>query len=341
MQRMSAAVFHGVKEGLRVEERAAPTIKSADEVLLEIKACGLCGTDPAILDGRHPSSPPVILGHEYGGVVVDVGKSVHEVKPGDHVVVDPNVKCGQCGFCRSGKQNLCENITTLGIYIDGGFAKYNVAPQSAVYKIPEDMDWRDAALVEPVSCVLNGMGRSGVKLGSSIAIIGAGPIGLIWVALARNAGAARIIVSESMPARQEAARKLGADMVLDPGKQDIVEAVHAETGKGVNVAVEVIGKPSTVEQAVRILSPGGRAVVFGTCPKESEIRLDPYELMRHEKEIVGSYAANFTFRPAIEVMYHKQVRSDILLTHHFKIEEIEKAIRAHRAGDAIKALVTP
>lgn len=338
---MIAAVFHGVREGIRVEERPSPEIQTPEDVLIEVRACGLCGTDPAILEGRHPSSEPVILGHEYGGVVVQVGRAVGAVKPGDHVVVDPNIKCGQCRFCRSGKQNLCENMTTLGIFLDGGFAKYNIAPQSAVYKVPDDMNWRDAALVEPVSCVMNGVRRSGIGIGNRVAIIGAGPIGLIWVALAKRAGAAKVIVCETVAARQEAARELGADMVLDPRSTDIVKEVKVATDGGADVAVEVVGSTQTVQQAVEMLGFGGRAVVFGTCSKEAQAKIEPYDLMRHEKEIVGSFIANYTFRPAIEAMYKRQVSSDVLITHHFTVQEIHKAIEVHRAGKSVKVLITP
>jgi len=336
-----AAVFHGVGEGIKVEERPMPKIRTPEDVLIEVKGCGLCGTDPAILEGRHPSSSPVILGHEYGGVVSDVGNEVSSVKPGDHVVVDPNIKCGRCRFCRGGKQNLCENMTTLGIFVDGGFAQYNVAPQSAVYKVPEDMEWRDVALVEPVSCVANGLRRSGIRVGDSIAIIGAGPIGLIWTALAKKAGASKIIVSETVPTRQDAARRLGADSVLDPRSVDVVGAVRSETDGGVNVAVEVIGNPLTVRQAIEMLGFGGRAVVFGTCPNEAQVSIDPYDLMRHEKEVVGSFIANYTFGPAIEAMYRKQVNSEVLFTHQFNVKEIHKAIEVHKSGTSIKVLVTP
>jgi len=338
---MIAAVFHGLKDGLKLEDRPAPEVKRPEEVLIEVKACGLCGTDPAILEGRHPSSPPVILGHEYGGVVADAGKDVSLVRPGDHVVVDPNIKCGQCRFCRSAKQNLCANMRTLGIHLDGGFAQYNVSPQSAVHKVPEDMNWRDVALVEPVSCVINGVRRSGIGLGDSVAIVGAGPIGLIWAALSKQAGAAKVIVSETVPARQEAARKVGADRVIDPTRIDVVQAVKAETDGGVDVAVEVIGKPLTVQQALQMIGFGGKAVLFGTCPEEAQVSLKPYDLVRREKQVLGSFAANFTFTPAIDAMYTKQVRSDILFTHHFKVNEIHKAIEVHRAGESIKVLITP
>ena len=340
--RMIAAVFHGVKEGVKVEEVPVPRVTKPDDVLLEVKAGGLCGTDPAILEGRHPASVPVILGHEYAGVVIDVGEAVKGVKPGDHVVIDPNIKCGKCYYCRNGKQNLCENMTTLGIFIDGGFTKYNVAPESAVYRIPEDMDWKDAALVEPVSCVVNGVRRARIKPGDNVVIIGAGPIGLIWTALAKRAGAGRVIVSETMQKRQKAAEKLGADIVIDPTLEDPIARVKELTnGRGANVAVEVVGRIVTAQQAVEMLAYGGRAVLFGTCPKDARVPINPYDIMRHEKEIVGSFIANFTFAPAIQIMYSKLVPSDVLFTHEFKVEGIHKAFQTHKAGESIKVLITP
>ena len=341
-ERMIAAVFHGVEEGVKVEEVPVPEITKPDDVLLEVKACGLCGTDPAILEGRHPASVPVILGHEYAGVVIDVGEEVKGVKSGDHVVIDPNVKCGKCYYCRTGKQNLCENMTTLGIFINGGFAKYNVAPEAAVYKIPDDMSWGDAALVEPVSCVVNGVRRAGIRPGDSVVIIGAGPIGLIWTALAKKRGAGRIIVSEVMEKRKKMAEKLGADVIIDPTQEDPVERVKELTnGRGANIAVEVVGRPVTVRQAIQMLAYGGRAVLFGTCPMDAQVSITPYDIMRHEKEIVGSFIANFTFAPAIQIMYNKLVPSDVLITHEFKVEEIHKAFQTHRSGESIKILIRP
>lgn len=341
-EKIIAAVFHGVKEGVRVEEVPMPKVTKPDDVLLEVKVCGICGTDPAILEGRHPASVPVVLGHEYAGIVLELGEAVKNVGPGDHVVIDPNVKCGKCYYCRNGKQNLCENMTTLGIFINGGFTKYNVAPESAVYKIPEDMRWKDAALVEPVSCVVNGVRRAGIKPGDNVVIIGAGPIGLIWTALAKRAGAGRVIVSEIVEKRQKAAEKLGADVVINPRLEDPVTRVKELTGgRGANVAVEVIGRVATLQQVIQMLAYGGRAVVFGTCPKDAQVSISPYDIMRHEKEIVGSFIANFTFTPAIHIMYSKLVPSEVLFTHEFKVKEIHKAFQTHKAGESIKILMTP
>jgi 2-desacetyl-2-hydroxyethyl bacteriochlorophyllide A dehydrogenase len=341
MRAMIAAVFYGIKEGIKVEEVLVPEIKKPEDILIEVKACGLCGTDPAILEGRHPASPPVILGHEYTGIVVDVGDTVKTVKPGDHVVIDPNIKCGKCYYCRSGKQNLCENMTTLGIYIDGGFAEYNVAPESAVYKIPDDMEWKDAALVEPVSCVINGVTRARIRTGDHVVIIGAGPIGLIWIALAKKKGA-RVVVSEVVERRREAALKVGADIVINPRERDIVQAVRELTGgRGADIAVEAVGLPVTVRQTIEMLAYGGRAVIFGTCAKEVQIPISPYDIMRHEKEIIGSFIANFTFEAAINAMYTRLVPSEVLFTHELKVSEIHKALEIHKRGESIKILLKP
>ena len=342
MEKMLAVVFHGVDEGYRIEKVDAPSIKGDYDVLIEVKLAGICGTDPAILEGRHPASPPVILGHEYTGEVVDVGDKVKNVEVGDHVVVDPNIKCGKCYYCRRGKENLCENMTTLGIFIDGGFTRYNVAPESAVYKIRDDMRWRDAVLVEPVSCAVNGVMRANVKVGDAVAIIGAGPMGLIWTQLVKHRGAGPIIVSDLVEKRLKMAKKLGADIVVNPKEEDFIEAVkNATDGRMADVCVEVVGSPVTVEQAIRATGYGGRTVIFGTTKKGLKVSIEPYSVMRYEREIIGSYIANHTFIPAIAAMYERIVNSDMLITHEFPLDQFGEALKAHKSGEAIKIVLKP
>lgn len=342
MEWMLAVVFHGVKEGFKIEKVSFPSMKSPHDVLLEVKLAGLCGTDPAILEGRHPASSPVILGHEYTGEVVDVGEAVRGVTIGDHVVIDPNIKCGKCYWCRKAKENLCENMTTLGIFIDGGFAKYNLAPESAVYKIPKDMKWRDAVLVEPVSCAINGVNRANIEVGDSVAIIGAGPMGLIWTQLAKHMGAGLIIVSDLIEKRLEVAKKLGADVVVNPHKENFIDAVRRVTdGRMANVCVEVVGSPVTVKQAIAATGHGGRTVIFGTTKKGREVSIEPYDIMRHEKEIVGSYIANYTISSAIATMYKGIINSDVMITHEYRIEQFQEAVNVHKSGEALKVVLHP
>jgi len=339
---MCAVVFYGVKESFRVEKVRTPSIKDKRDILIEVKLAGLCGTDPAILEGRHPATPPVILGHEYVGEVLDVGEEIRNANVGDHVVIDPNIKCGICRWCRRGRENLCENMTTLGIYIDGGFAKYNVAPQTAVYRIPDDMRWKDAVLIEPVSCALNGVSRANIKLGDVVAIIGAGPMGLIWTQLAKQRGASLIIVSDLVDRRSETAKRMGADIVVNPKEEDFVELVKEVTdGRMADVCVEVVGNPVTVEQAMAATGYGGRTVIFGTTGKGLKVPIEPYDTMRYEKQVIGSFIACHTFPSAIDTMYKKIVNSDLMITHEYSIEKFQEAIDAHRSGEAIKIVIHP
>ncbi len=342
MKEMTAVVFHGVDKGAKVEKVATPSVRKADDVLIEVKAAGLCGTDPAILEGRHPASPPVILGHEYTGTVVEVGGAVRNVEVGDRVVIDPNIKCGKCYRCRTGKENLCENMTTLGIYLNGGFAKYNVAPESAVYRVPGDMRWKDAVLVEPVSCVLNGLARARVKVGDVVCILGAGPMGLLWTQLVKRRGAGCVIVSDLAEKRLKIAKRLGADITVNTKEEGLIKVVKEATdGKLANVCVEAVGHPDTVKQALNSIGYGGRAVLFGTTKKGAEVSIEPYDIMRYEKEIVGSYIANYTIVPAIEAMHNRIVDSDVMITHEYRIEQFHDAVDAHRSGEAIKIVLYP
>jgi 2-desacetyl-2-hydroxyethyl bacteriochlorophyllide A dehydrogenase len=339
---MYGAVFHGVGKNVTVERVPKPVVRKPDDVLIRVRACGVCGTDLAILEGRHPASSPVILGHEYAGEVVDLGAGIKNLKKGDRVVVDPNIKCGTCLSCRSGRQNLCENYTTLGIYLNGGFAEYNVAPYSTVYRLPADMDWKDAALVEPVACAINGVRKSRMKPGETVVVFGAGPMGLIWLALAKHSGATSLVSVEISENRREVARRIGADTVLDPNKQSPSELIKKMTGeRGADVVVDAVGNPKIVSEALKMIGAGGRVMLFGTNPMSAEVPINPYNIMHEEKEIIGSYIANYTFIPAIETMYRKVVPSDILFTHEFPLNEISKAFETHKRGESIKILIKP
>ena len=154
--KMLGARFEGIESGVKVVEVDAPVALARNDVIIRMRACGMCGTDLAILEGRHPAKPPVILGHECAGEISDAGKDVKSILMGDHVVVDPNLRCGVCRYCRSDRPNLCENLVSIGEDIDGGFANYMRAPEGAVYKVPKEMGWKTAAMTEPFSCVVNG-----------------------------------------------------------------------------------------------------------------------------------------------------------------------------------------
>ena len=260
------------------------------------------------------------------------------VSIGYYVAADPNLRCGTCPSCRSEKPNLCENLVSIGEDIDGGFATYVVAPEKAVYKVPDRMDWKTAALTEPFSCVINGFRRAGVKPSESAVVYGAGPMGLFWISLFRRAGLRRILSVEIAPKRRAAAIKVGADMGIDPTTEDPIKRVLEETG-GADVVVEVIGKVETVEAAIRSLGRGGRAVLMGTVRGGAEARFSPSAIMRYEREILGTFTQNATFRPAIEMLDAGFIPTDVIVTHEVPLEEIGRAFALSKSGEAIKAIV--
>ena len=172
-----------------------PVIGESD-VLIKVKACGICGTDIHILKGESSSTPPVVLGHEFSGEVVAVGSLVTTAKVGDRVCIDPNIFCGLCHYCRNGKEHLCENLTAIGVDIHGGFAEYAVVPQTHVYPLPANVSYAAGAMVEPVACCVRGMDLAKIRPGDEVAVLGAGPIGLILAQMAKAAGAV-VTISEA------------------------------------------------------------------------------------------------------------------------------------------------
>ena len=225
---MKSAVFYG-KHDMRVEESPMPKVGKED-VLIQVKACGICGTDVHIYEGDKGAAevtPPTILGHEFSGVVAEVGSSVTNVKVGDRVCIDPNCYCGKCDFCRNGIAHYCTDMIGYGTTVNGGFAEYCSVNQRQVYKLGDNTTFEQGAMTEPVACCLHGIDMCNIHPGSSVVVIGGGMIGLLMLQLARLAGAARTALLEPVEAKREVAKKLGADICIDPIHDD-VKAVLAK-----------------------------------------------------------------------------------------------------------------
>ena len=339
---MKAVVFGGVGKGIAVQEVPAPQVRGEHDVLIRIRECGICGSDLAILEGRHPSKPPVTLGHELSGEVTAVGAAVVNVGPGDHVVVDPNLSCGVCVPCRLGRRNMCQNMVEMGISRDGGFAELMVAPDTFTYKVDPKLSWRAGALIEPLSCVVHGFERSRVKPDETAVVYGAGPMGLLWVAMLKRAGVRKIISVELSERRRDAARGLGADVVIDPARVDPVDGVMNETGgAGADIAVEMIGRAETVESAVRAAGMGGRVVIMGVARKEARAQVAPFELMLKEVEVIGSNATATGFVPAIRLIESGAIPVDKIISHELVISDAGRAFDLCRSGEGLKVLIRP
>lgn len=311
------------------------------EILVRVEVCGVCGTDVHIVEGTARSSPPVVLGHEYAGTVEDVAADVTNFKPGQKVAVDPNIACDTCFFCRRGEVHLCSNLKALGVDIDGGMAEYCIVPQRQAYALPDGFPGRAAAFIEPVSCVVHGIDRAGIKTGDTVAIIGAGTIGLIMLQLVRHAGAARTIVIEPQEQKRLIAKKLLANELIDPSQTDPLNAVRDLTSVGADVVIECAGNVETARLAVELTRRGGIVELFGVCPIGTSIPLEPNQVYFKELTIVGSYVNPHTFSRAISVLQRGLVRIDEFQVNEFPLEDVHEALQYQKEGKTIKSIIVP
>ncbi len=314
---------------------------SEGEVLVQVQACGVCGTDVHIVEGTSRSTPPVVLGHEYAGVISDVAKGTMNVVVGQHVGVDPNISCGTCFYCRRGLVHLCENLCALGVDIDGGMAEYCIVPVKQIYPLPQDMTSELSAFIEPVSCAIHGIDLAGIKTGDTVVIIGGGTIGLVMLQLVRNAGAARVIVVEPLEHKRKLASELGADVVLNPTELDVNSAIFDLTKVGADVVIECVGKPQTAQAALELARRGGTVEFFGVCPMGETISLEPNTVYVKELTIVGSYINPHTFDRSIAMLKSGRVRVDTFQLDKFPLDGVHEALRYQREGRTIKSIIQP
>lgn len=305
---------------LEIAERPVPALDGSGDVLLDVEACGICGTDLQILGGGHPATPGVVLGHEFAGTVSEVGDGVEGVEPGQRVVVAPNVSCGQCAWCRRGLRNQCERFTTHGVFVDGGLAPHVRVPASACHPVAAALPAHIAALVEPLSTVVHGARQARPFPGETALVIGAGPIGLMFVALFRLAGL-RVAVSELSEERAELARSFGAEEL---------------GGAPADVVVDAVG--SQLPAALDRVAKGGRILLFGVNAR-ARAEIAQERITRDELTVLGSFVGQDVFPDAIRLLEGGRLDLEPLVTHRIGLEELPGAVEELRAGRAVKVEV--
>lgn len=311
---MNAMVFYG-KGDMRLERAARPQVKP-DELLVQVKACGVCGTDLHIYSGMPGSAsvvPPLILGHEFAGVVAEIGSGVQGFRLGDRVAVDPNDMCGSCDFCRNGQAHFCRNATAYGVTKNGGFAEYTAVRAKQAYKIPAGVSFVQGALAETVSCCLHGIELAQVQPGSVVLVLGAGPIGLLMVQLARLNGAAAVVVSEPVAASREKALALGADIAIDPLAMDIGEECRRRGIGNISVVIECSGTPQAVVQGLQNAGKGATVMLFGLTSPDCEVPLRPFEVFQKELKITSSFINPYTFGRAVALLEGGRIDIDAVV----------------------------
>ncbi len=351
---MKAAVWYGKKD-VRVENVPEPPAPGPKEVKIKVHWCGICGSDlheydagPIFIPANAPhpltgAQAPLILGHEFSGEVVQTGSAVDNVQVGDRVTADACQYCGECYMCKQNRYSLCSTLAFTGLMANGAFAEYVNVPAYTLFKIPPEMPFDAAAFVEPVAVGVHAIRRGHVLQGDTVAIVGAGTIGLVTLQSAKAAGARKVIVLEMAKARKEYATKLGATAVIDPTETDPIADVRRLTGGlGVDVAFECVGGSKTGALAVDLTRIGGRTVLVGIFEKPSEIHFN--NLVFFEKEILGSLAYYGEFATAIALMADGRIIAEPLITARIKLDDIVengfKELLANREKH-IKILVSP
>ena len=324
---MKAAVLADVGT-LAVEERAEPSVLAPDDVLIDVEACGICGTDLHILSvpPSHPAKVGVILGHEFVGRVAELGDSVRSLSEGERVAVAPNLWCGECAWCRRGLRNQCEHGTTYGIFIDGGLAQRVAVKARACFPVSSQLPAHVAALTEPLSTVVHGARQASVFPGETACVIGAGPIGAMFTALLGAAGAS-VVVVEPTPERAALARALGAVEVVAPSEVGHVQA---------DIVVDAVG--SQLPVALDVVARGGRVLLFG-MNERARAEIAQSRITRDELTIIGSYVGQDVFPDAIRLLEQGRVDWGRMDTHRIGVHELPDAVEELRAGRALKVEV--
>jgi L-iditol 2-dehydrogenase len=347
---MLAAVYHGPRD-LRVEEVPAPEARTG-ELLLRVEEASICGTDLRVFQGQHRLFPPGtvrIPGHEVVGTIAAVGAGVEGYAAGQRVFVAPNMGCGHCPQCISGANNLCPDYQAIGLTMDGGFAQYMRVPAQAVSQgnvmpVREDLDPAVAALTEPLACVLRGQGALQIRPGDVVLVLGAGPIGVMHVKLARLSGARRVLVSEPNPLRLELARRAGADRPMNPTTEDLAAAVAAESGgRGADAIIVATAVHAAQEAALRLAAIGGRINFFGGLPKDRPTITFDANLVHYRELVVTGTTACSTddCRRASEIVNSGRIDLSDLISGRFALGQATQAMAAAADGNALKVVLEP
>lgn len=344
MAKMPAAVFYAPQD-LRLEQVDIPTA-GAGEVVIRVRAAGICGTDVRIMKGGKKVAAPIIIGHELAGEVAQVGAGVTGVEPGDRVTVEPVIPCGKCLLCQKGRANICLTRPTIGYEYDGAFANYVRVPATAVragniVKLPDTMSFEEAAIAEPLAACVNGIDRTNIQLGDTVLILGAGPIGLVHLQLSRASGATRVFVSEPNDERRQTALDFGADAVINPLAEDVVAKAKAWTGGvGVDAIIVASGVPAAMQAGIRAVRKGGVFNIFAGSPPESTFALEPN--LVHYGELIVTGSSGHTadhLRRAVDLISRGVIDAKRLITHRFELSQIVDALGARHALEGLKHVV--
>jgi len=327
---------------IRVDNVPDPTPRP-DEVLVRVGACGICGTDLHIIDGDSPLARyPIIPGHEFAGEVVALGSDVAQrygkenITVGSRIAVEPNLYCGHCDSCRTGHENLCLNYAALGVTTNGAVAQYVTVPVAKAYALPDNMSFREGALIEPVSCAVHGMHILNPRSGDTFLIVGAGTMGVLLLQLAVRGGASRVAMVDINAQRLALAEQLGPTRTYS----DIKQALKDEP-LGFNCVIDATGVAPVIENAFMAVKRGGKLLIFGVASNEARISLSPFRIYNDEITIIGSMAVLFSFQAALDLISSGVINTEAMLTKALPLQDFLEALDMVRYGKGVKTQILP
>ncbi len=328
---------------LEIQERPEPT-PGKDQVKIQVKCAGICGSDIHTYEGNYRVAVPVTLGHEFSGMVVETGENVSEFKVGDRVTSETTFQiCGECAYCQTGDYNLCSNRKGLGTQQDGGFAEYLIARKESVHLLPENVDFQAAAMTEPLACTYHAIEKSVIHPGDLVVVLGPGPIGLLTAQVAKSRGAVVIITGlDQDQIRLDKAAEIGIDHVVNIQHEDLKKLVdHLTDGYGADIVMECSGAAPAAKQGLDLLRKKGQYVQVGLFSKP-EIPFDLEKIIQKEIRVLGTRSQKHSdWEPSLALMEEGKVDAAALVTHEFPITEWDKAYQAIKSGEAIKVLLKP
>lgn len=344
---MKAVVYHGQLD-VKVENISRPVCNEG-ELLVKVDGCAVCGSDmKAYKSGNPRMRPPITMGHEFAGVIVE-NRFGGEYTVGDRVVMATSVACGGCYYCQQGWRNLCSNVRPMGFGYNGGMAEYVAIPELAlngghVIKVPSSVEPLHAALAEPVSCAVNSCENARIKAGDSVLVMGAGPMGILNALVAREAGAAKVFMSEINPARLSQCDAFNFDRLINPAEDDIAAVIKEETN-GIGVDVAIVAAPAAFpqQQALSLVRKRGTVCLFASLPAgNSELTIDSRIIHYGEITLVGtSDSTPAHVQRAVEIISSADFPSDKLITHTLGFDGFEKAIELMTSGEALRVVLVP
>jgi 2-desacetyl-2-hydroxyethyl bacteriochlorophyllide A dehydrogenase len=318
---MKALQFFGPKD-LRFVDLPEPEV-GANEVLMQVKKVGICGTDLHIYNGGMTVPTPLVMGHEFVGDIVKVGEQVTRIKVGERAVAEHVVGCGKCSYCLQGKRNLCKNPTVIGIHKPGALAEYIVLPEELVFKLPDELSYDEGVLVEPVSIAVYAVRKSGVDVGDEVAVVGQGPVGLLVDYVAKASGGTIFGFDKHDNRLSYAKDHNYVFQGINIAQENFMDEFKKQAKDGADIVFEVVGSDSSAELALELAKPGGKVIILGVF--EHDIKINMMNIVKKELQVYGSWTCIFSFEQTMLFLKSQKLDTNQLITHRYAFSEAIKA----------------